>query len=172
LAECHKAGKTPEVGLVFRIPNEERIIRSTKLAIEMRWQTPEGETISGRFSLRNTPRLEDEGPKQPVKPKPTTYEGEWRGPPSDDVHVEAIIVEKNEFPCKGSVKFVGKGVGIETPVIWEQKDGELYGTKDSQLVARVKLADGMLSGEITVTGSAQFFLGGAKGFTIAGFTKH
>lgn len=172
MTECHKSGKTPEVCLVFRVPDG-GMTNPTKLAVEVEWLSHEGKPLSGTYLLQNVPSLQDEKQPepQPEKPKPTKYKGEWRGPPSDEVHVEAVVFEEDTFPCKGTVKFGGKGVGIGTPVSWEQEEGQVIGTKDGQVVARVKLADRMISGDITVPESARFFLGNARAFTITGFEK-
>jgi len=197
LTDCHKNGKTPELSLVFRLPNEETA-NPAKLAVELRWQNQDGKTLSGRISLKNAPRLPEETPQQASGEKTPTYDGEWRGQPSKEPHVSAIVIQKNTFPCRGEVRFAHKGtvrfekpdetfsfeknqvrvrgrddIEVVSPVEWTEKDGELVGTHthSKQVVARVRMSARILTGETTVPPGVRLLLGNAEKLNIRQFEK-
>ncbi len=197
LAQCHKNGNTPEVSLVFRVPEEE-VANPAKLSIEIRWQNQEGKEFSGRISLKHTARTPDESPKPPSGENPSTYDGEWRGRPSKEPHVGAIVIQKNTFPCLGEVRFAHKGgarfekpdetfsfdknevrvrgrddVEVVSPVEWTQKDGDIVATHthSRQVVAKVKMCGGTLVGDATVPPGVSLFLGNADKLKLLEFKK-
>ena len=116
-------------------------------------------------------------PTIPAAVEPDRYAGEWTGPETDDHRVDGIIISQNEFPCTGAVRMGKANVTTTTPVLWTQTGDELVGTDNRSeqtvgpVLARVRLAGGLLSGEAqTPAGALALFVPpGMKAF--AGFKR-
>jgi hypothetical protein len=104
---------------------------------------------------------------------PLTYAGEWLSTRAESgMHVRRLTIERNEFPCKGTLEFqYGDGQVIAINIVWEDKGEELAGMfgegSKKDLLATIKLTGRTLSGKAT----APIFLGGQKEFNIVGLTK-
>lgn len=153
--------------------------------------SPEGENRPGENKAPAGAPADDD--------QPLTLAGEWQGDPSDKPHVRAIVIEKNEFPCGGEVRFFHKGGGtsfekgndsfsfdnnqvhvqdgdkieVVSPVVWSKEGENLVGThaKNKDVVARVKLSGRTLGGEATVPAGARLFLGNAQKITVSQLKK-
>lgn len=202
LAECHAAGKTPEPCLVFRVPDE-AAAAPEGLVLEVEWRDPSGGPQVGRYSLSRVPPLLGE-PEEPGEPEPAeddapaTLAGEGIGQASTEPHVRSVLIEKDEFPCEGEVRFFHQGdstfedpnascgfdgnhvraeggdkVEVGAPVIWSKEGDEIVGThaKGGQAVARLKLSGRSLSGAATMPEGVRLFMGNATSIDVGALEK-
>jgi hypothetical protein len=88
----------------------------------------------------------------------TSFRGEWTGGASARSPILSIVIRGGDYPCAGSLKVLVPGTTnlIATlPVKWHQDGDQLAGMLDrpgSPLeIARVTLANGRLSGKVSLT---------------------
>jgi hypothetical protein len=110
-------------------------------------------------------------PPKPAPPEPVRFDGEWTGATGTDFWVAGISFDKNGFPCTGAVKIGTSGISISTPVNWTKSGDEIIGTDSRRppaigpVLARVRLLNGVLSGEAKVGEGALFVPSEFKKFT-------
>jgi len=100
---------------------------------------------------------------------PPTFDGTWMGTGGDGMHVASIFIEKDEFPCKGSVATqYGSGQGINLSLTWKKEGDQLVGSMgEGKVVVTAKLTGNTLSGKVI----PPIVLGGSSELTFSGFTK-
>jgi hypothetical protein len=67
LAAIFKQGKTPTADLVFRV-RDEGMIKGGPLFVEVRWKDSQGNLLSGKYSLKHAPRIQEKGPRKESNP--------------------------------------------------------------------------------------------------------
>ena len=104
------------------------------------------------------------------KNEPAAYSGVWVGGSSQGkMHFETIYIADNKFPCDGTIvmtdatdiQIPGSKVDpitMKASVVWEERDGQLVGVVEKTekngtitklVIAKARLSDGTLSGEVT-----------------------
>jgi hypothetical protein len=113
-------------------------------------------------------------PQAPAPPQPVRYDGEWSGPGTGEIRVTGIVIDKEQFPCKGLVKVLHQNLEAQLPVLWARQQDELVGTDDrpdraKAVIAQVRWTNGLLGGEITLPDNLLF--GAGQTVTFAQFKR-